>query len=163
MFAAQWIRSCRFIKDGINCCQSYSEIDSFAKGRRMPKAESIRVLCVDDQESMLRLHRYAFAQLGIRNVTEVTSAVSAIDMILKSEFDLVTLDWNMPGTDGLTLFKMLRKHPQTAKLPIIMVTGNAEESSVKTAIAAGVRLFLRKPVSVRDLKVRVEAAIGKLT
>ncbi|MDQ2105981.1 response regulator [Azospirillum sp. C340-1] len=129
----------------------------------MPKAESIRVLCVDDQESMLRLHRYAFAQLGIRNVTEVTSAVSAIDMILKSEFDLVTLDWNMPGTDGLTLFKMLRKHPQTAKLPIIMVTGNAEESSVKTAIAAGVRLFLRKPVSVRDLKVRVEAAIGKLT
>lgn len=131
----------------------------------MPKADQVRVLCVDDQESMLRIHRYAFAQLGVRHVTEVTSAVDAIDMIMKSEFpfDLVTLDWNMPGTDGLTLFKMLRKHPQTSKLPIIMVTGNAEESSVKTAIAAGVRLFLRKPVAVKDLKARVEAAVGKLT
>ncbi len=112
---------------------------------------------------MLKLHRYAFGQLGIRDVTEVTSAVAACDIVLKERFDLVTLDWNMPGTDGLTLFKMLRKHPQTAKLPIIMVTGNAEESSVKTAIAAGVRLFLRKPVAVKDLKVRVEAALGKLT
>lgn len=129
----------------------------------MPKAELLRVLCVDDQESMLRLHRYAFGQLGVRNVTEVTSAVDAIDAVMKTEFDLVTLDWNMPGTDGLTLFKMMRKHPQTAKLPIIMVTGNAEESSVKTAIAAGVRLFLRKPVAVKDLKARVEAAVGKLT
>lgn len=129
----------------------------------MPIAEEVRVLCVDDQESMLKLHRYAFMQLGIRNITEVTSAAAAANLILKEKFDLVTLDWNMPGTDGLTLFKMLRKHPLTAKLPVIMVTGNAEESSVKTAIAAGVRLFLRKPVSVKDLKTRVEAAIGKLT
>ncbi len=129
----------------------------------MPRADHVKVICVDDQESMLRLHRYAFSQLGIRNVTEATSAVSAIDLVLASEFDLMTLDWNMPGTDGLTLFKMLRNNAKTAKLPIIMVTGNAEESSVKTAIAAGVRLFLRKPVAVKDLKVRVEAAIGKLT
>lgn len=132
-------------------------------GQGMPRAEHIKVICVDDQESMLRLHRYAFAQLGIRQVTECTSAVSAVDAVLSTEFDLMTLDWNMPGTDGLTLFKMLRNNPKTAKLPIIMVTGNAEESSVKTAIAAGVRLFLRKPVAVKDLKVRVEAAIGKLT
>lgn len=129
----------------------------------MPRADHVRVICVDDQESMLRLHRYAFAQIGIRNVTECTSAVSAIDLLLSTEFDLMTLDWNMPGTDGLTLFKMLRGNARTAKLPIIMVTGNAEESSVKTAIAAGVRLFLRKPVAVKDLKVRVEAAIGKIT
>lgn len=129
----------------------------------MPKADQVRVLCVDDQDSMLKIHRYAFAQLGVRKVDVATSAVTAADLILSNTYDLVTLDWNMPGTDGLTLFKALRRNPKTAKLPIIMVTGNAEESSVKTAIAAGVRLFLRKPVAVRDLKVRVEAAIGKLT
>lgn len=129
----------------------------------MPRADQLKVICVDDQDSMLRLHRYAFSQLGVRNVTECTSAVAAIDAVLTTEFDLMTLDWNMPGTDGLTLFKMLRGNPKTAKLPIIMVTGNAEEGSVKTAIAAGVRLFLRKPVAVKDLKVRVEAALGKLT
>lgn len=129
----------------------------------MPRAELVKVICVDDQESMLRLHRYAFAQIGIRDVTECTSAVAAIDAVLSKDFDVMTLDWNMPGTDGLTLFKMLRGNPKTAKLPIIMVTGNAEEHSVKTAIAAGVRLFLRKPVAIKDLKVRVEAAIGKLT
>ena len=112
---------------------------------------------------MLRLHRYAFSQLGIRKVTECTSAQAAMEAVLSTDFDMMTLDWNMPGTDGLTLFKMLRSNPRTAKLPIVMVTGNAEEHSVKTAIAAGVRLFLRKPVAIKDLKVRVEAAIGKLT
>ena len=130
---------------------------------RCRRADLVKVICVDDQESMLRLHRYAFSQLGIRKVTECTSAQAAMEAVLSSDFDLMTLDWNMPGTDGLTLFKMLRGNPRTAKLPIVMVTGNAEEHSVKTAIAAGVRLFLRKPVAVKDLKVRVEAAIGKLT
>jgi CheY-like chemotaxis protein len=129
----------------------------------MPVAESVKVICVDDQESMLRLHRYAFAQLGIKMVTECTSAAAALEAVRSSDFHLMTLDWNMPGTDGLTLFKMLRGNPKTAKLPIVMVTGNAEEHSVKTAIAAGVRLFLKKPVAVKDLKIRVEAAIGKLT
>ncbi len=129
----------------------------------MPQADQIKVLCVDDQESMLRLHRYAFMQLGVQRVTECTSAKEAVQALMNDGFDLMTLDWNMPGTDGLTFFKMLRKTPKTAKLPIIMVTGNSDEASVKTAIAAGVRLFLRKPVSVKDLKLRVEAAIGKLT
>lgn len=129
----------------------------------MPAANQIHVLCVDDQESMLKLHHFAFTQLGVRHVTGAKSAVEAIDCIQRKAFDIVTLDWNMPGIDGLTLFKMLRKHPTTAHLPVIMVTGNADEASVKEAFAAGVRLFLKKPVSVRDLRTRVEAAIGKLT
>lgn len=129
----------------------------------MPDANEVHVLCVDDQDSMLKLHQFALNQIGIRHVTGAKSAVEAIDCIQRQEFDVVTLDWNMPGIDGLTLFKMLRKHPTTANLPVIMVTGNADETSVKQAFAAGVRLFLKKPVSVKNLRTRIEAAIGKLT
>ena len=81
----------------------------------MPRADLVKVICVDDQESMLRLHRYAFSQLGIRKVTECTSAQAAMEAVLSTDFDVMTLDWNMPGTDGLTLFKIAR-HPNATAL-----------------------------------------------
>jgi two-component system, chemotaxis family, chemotaxis protein CheY len=129
----------------------------------VPIAANVRVLCVDDQESMLRLHRFAFTQLGVRQITEAKSAVDAMYELTNKKFDLITLDWNMPDVDGLELFKAIRADEKTKAIPIIMVTANSDEQSVKKAIATGVRLFLRKPITVKDLKARVEAAIGKLT
>jgi CheY-like chemotaxis protein len=71
----------------------------------MPLASTLRVLCVDDQESMLSLHKFAFAQLGIREVTLVSSVRDAELMLKNGRFDLVVTDWNMPDIDGLTFFK----------------------------------------------------------
>ncbi len=129
----------------------------------MVEASRVKVLCVDDQESMLRLLRHAFNQLGIPSIKEATTPFDALALLVEQEFDLVTLDFNMPGMDGLTLFRSIRNHERGKNLPIIMVTGNADERLVKAAIAAGVRLFLRKPITVKDLKLRVEAALGKLS
>ena len=129
----------------------------------MPVSSDLKVLCVDDQGSMLALLRHAFAQLGIRNVREATSGTDALLLMNDVRFDLVTLDWNMPGINGLDLFKMVRGKEWGKNLPIIMVTGNSDEAHVRAAVAAGVRLFLRKPITVKDLKLRVEAAVGKLS
>lgn len=129
----------------------------------MPEASRVIALCVDDQVSMLRLLRHAFNQLGVRNIIDATSAAEALAILAEKPVDIVTLDWNMPGMDGLTLFKAIRQTEKGRNLPIIMVTANSEESHVKAAIAAGVRLFLRKPITVKDMKLRVEAALGKLT
>lgn len=129
----------------------------------MPEAARVIALCVDDQVSMLRLLRHAFNQLGVRNIIDATSAAEALAILAEKPVDIVTLDWNMPGMDGLTLFKAIRQTEKGRNLPIIMVTANSEESHVKAAIAAGVRLFLRKPITVKDMKLRVEAALGKLT
>jgi CheY-like chemotaxis protein len=128
----------------------------------MPLASTLRVLCVDDQESMLSLHKFAFAQLGIREVTLVSSVRDAELMLKNGRFDLVVTDWNMPDIDGLTFFKRLKQDPDHKDIPVIMVTGNADIEHVKTAMAAGLRFFLRKPVKPADLKLRVEAAVGKL-
>ncbi|MFM2043081.1 MAG: hypothetical protein RLY86_1657 [Pseudomonadota bacterium] len=129
----------------------------------MPEASRVIALCVDDQVSMLRLLRHAFNQLGVRHIIDATSAAEALAILAEKRVDIVTLDWNMPGMDGLTLFKAIRQTEKGRNLPIIMVTANSEESHVKAAIAAGVRLFLRKPITVKDMKLRVEAALGKLT
>lgn len=129
----------------------------------MPVGADLRVLCVDDQPSMLALLRHAFRTLGIRNVEEASTGVDALLKLDNTRYDLVTLDWNMPGINGLDLFKMVRGKEYGKNLPIIMVTGNSDEAHVKAAIGAGVRLFLRKPITIKDLKLRVEAALGKLT
>ena len=129
----------------------------------MPQASTLRVLCVDDQESMLSLHKFAFAQIGVREVTLVTSVREAELMLKNGRFDLIVTDWNMPDIDGLTFFRRLKQDEDLKGLPVIMVTGNADVEHVKTAMAAGLRYFLRKPVKPADLKLRVEAAVGKLT
>jgi CheY-like chemotaxis protein len=129
----------------------------------MPQASTLRVLCVDDQESMLSLHKFAFAQIGVREVTLVTSVREAELMLKNGRFDLIVTDWNMPDIDGLTFFRRLKQDEDLKRLPVIMVTGNADVEHVKTAMAAGLRYFLRKPVKPADLKLRVEAAVGKLT
>jgi CheY-like chemotaxis protein len=109
------------------------------------------------------LLKFAFAQLGIREVTLVASVRDAELFLKNGRFDLVVTDWNMPDIDGLTFFKRLKQDPDTKDMPVIMVTGNADIEHVKVAMAAGLRFFLRKPVKPADLKLRVEAAVGKLT
>jgi CheY-like chemotaxis protein len=129
----------------------------------MPQASTLRVLCVDDQESMLALMKFAFTQIGVHNVNLAASAYDAEALLREDHYDLIVTDWNMPFTDGLTFYKRVHSEPDTHLIPVIMVTGNADMEHVREAIAAGLRLILTKPVSAHDLKLRVEAAVGKLT
>jgi response regulator RpfG family c-di-GMP phosphodiesterase len=125
----------------------------------MPQASTLRVLCVDDQESMLALMKFAFNQIGVHNVNLAESAYDAEALLREDHYDQFV---TMPFTDGLTFYKRVHSEPDTHLIPVIMVTGNADIEHVKTAMAAGLRFFLRKPVKPADLKLRVEAAVGKL-
>lgn len=128
----------------------------------MPKAATLEVLIVDDQPSMRGLTKYVLQQIGFAKFTEAKNGRDALGKLQFTNFDLVISDWNMDDIDGLTLLKVVRKHPKTAKLPFIMATGQGDKEQVRIAIEAGVNNYLLKPFDATTMRKKIEAVLGPL-
>jgi two-component system chemotaxis response regulator CheY len=129
----------------------------------MPSAKNLKVLIVDDQQSMRGLTRHCLREIGVLQVTDAKSGEEALKVLSESNFDLIISDWNMDGISGLELLTRIRVNPVIKKLPFIMATGQRDKDQVKMAIDAGVNNYIVKPFSVADLRKRVEAVLGALT
>lgn len=129
----------------------------------MPKASDVRVLIVDDQQSMRGICKYILGQLGFKDITEAKSGRDALGKLEKADVDLIISDWNMDDIDGLALLRVIRKHPKTAAMPFIMATGRSDKEQVKEAISFGVNNYIIKPFDAGTMKKRIEAVIGALS
>ena len=125
----------------------------------MPKASAVSVLIVDDQQSMRGISKYILTQLGFTNIIEAKSGRDALAKLEKSNVDLIISDWNMDDIDGLTLLRVIRKHPKTQSMPFIMATGRSDKEQVKEAISSGVNNYIIKPFDASTMKKRIEAVI----
>ncbi|HBB55376.1 MAG TPA: hypothetical protein DCZ49_04240 [Hyphomonadaceae bacterium] len=126
------------------------------------KPKDLTILVVDDQQSMRGLTRYALQQIGIGKILEAKSGRDAFTVLEQSDVHAVLSDWNMEDIDGLTLLKVVRKHPRFAKMPFVMLTGQSDRENVQQAAAAGVSGYLVKPFDVASLKKRLEQIFGPL-
>ena len=129
----------------------------------MPKASAVSVLIVDDQQSMRGISKYILTQLGFTNIIEAKSGRDALAKLEKSNVDLIISDWNMDDIDGLTLLRVIRKHPKTPSMTFIMATGRSDKEQVKEAISSGVNNYIIKPFDASTMKKRIEAVIGTLS
>ncbi|WP_421762256.1 response regulator [Devosia sp.] len=129
----------------------------------MPKASAISVMIVDDQQSMRGICKYILNQLGFTQIVEAKSGRDALGKLEKSNVDLIISDWNMDDIDGLTLLRVIRKHPKTQAMPFIMATGRSDKEQVKEAIQSGVNNYIIKPFDASTMKKRIEAVIGVLS
>jgi two-component system phosphate regulon response regulator PhoB len=67
----------------------------------------------------------------------------------------------MPGMDGMEVVKTLRAKPDTARLPILMLTAMTDEASTRAGFAAGVTDYVAKPFSIPQLTARVRACLAR--
>jgi len=93
------------------------------------------VLVVDDLAQNVRLLEAVLSPKGFRVVTASTGE-EALDVLGKEHPDLVLLDILMPGMDGYEVCHRIRQDPQTAFLPVIMITATGEEQKIR-AIESG--------------------------
>jgi two-component system, chemotaxis family, chemotaxis protein CheY len=131
--------------------------------QKMPKASDVSVLIVDDQQSMRGICRYILSELGFRDIVEAKNGRDALGKLEKTNIQLIISDWNMDDIDGLTLLRIIRKHPKTQKMPFIMATGRSDKEQVKEAISFGVNNYIIKPFDAGTMKKRIEAVIGTLS
>ena len=83
----------------------------------MPVAASMKVLVVDDQQTMRSLVRTGLQQLGFRDIKECPDGEEALRALLVGTTHLVISDYNMPKLDGLGLLRAIRAHPPIRNTP----------------------------------------------
>ncbi|MCC6912571.1 MAG: response regulator [Rhodospirillaceae bacterium] len=118
---------------------------------------AVRVLIVEDERVIRQLVGRMLASLGIKEVTEASSAEAAWQYLAgpKSKlFDIVITDLTLPGVSGIGLIENIRALPsvRAKTLPVVVLTGSGDPATYKKAEAAGISGYLVKPISVDLLR-----------
>jgi adenylate cyclase len=115
--------------------------------------DQVTVLAVDDQPPNLRLLDAVLSPRGYR-VIMASSGEQALELLPSSSADLVLLDIVMPGIDGYEVCRRIRSTPETAFLPVVMITASGHQEKTR-AIEAGADDFVSKPFDQSELLARV--------
>jgi len=122
----------------------------------------MKILLVEDNE----MNRDMLSRRLIRRGFEVPMAVDgqlAIDMSVSEAPDLILMDISLPVVNGWDATRAIRANPATAKIPIIALTANANESDRAAALAAGCDDYDTKPVDVVRLLEKINALLPGAT
>ncbi len=129
----------------------------------MPNAIALKVLIVDDQNSVRQMTRLNLEEIGIRHIHEAENGRKAMETASVQPLDLIISDYYMPEMDGLALLRAVRGHPVARKVPFILLTGRGDRELVVKAAQAGVNNYLIKPFSAAILRGKIEQVMGKLS
>lgn len=104
------------------------------------------ILIVDDSASMRRVIKKFLLNNKFSRLFEAGNGKDALDIIQAQSIDLIISDLNMPVMDGLALLEQVKKNPDTADIPFIMLTVEAIQKTMNTAISMNVDSYIVKPV-----------------
>jgi two-component system, cell cycle response regulator DivK len=113
-----------------------------------------RILMIEDNAANRKLIGGILRRAG-HEVREVHTADDGIRCALAEEFDLVVMDIQLPGTDGLTATRMLRAHPTTSRLPVLAVTAHAMRGDESRILEAGCDGYVAKPIAYKHFLAEV--------
>lgn len=107
------------------------------------------ILLVDDAAVQLRAMKHILSEKY--NVEMATSGEMALEILKKRRFDLILLDYNMPGCDGKETFEQIRSQEPGADTPVVFVTGVNEKKRIIEVLKMNPAGYLIKPVQREDL------------
>lgn len=118
-----------------------------------------RVLYVEDNILNKRLVRKILASKGYE-VLEASDGLGGIEMADQERPDLILMDINLPGIDGMEATGRLKTSPELRNIPVVALTANAMRGDREKIMAAGCDEYLQKPVSSAKLIETVQRFIG---
>ena len=120
-----------------------------------------KLLLVEDDPSLAELLEYRFVSEGY-TVRVTADGDEALELAAEDTPDLVILDWMIEGTSGIEVCRRLRRAPETARVPIIMLTAREAEDDRVRGLETGADDYLTKPFSPRELLARVAAVLRRV-
>jgi CheY-like chemotaxis protein len=111
-------------------------------------------LIEDTKEAMLMVSDYL--QMAGYQVLTATDALTGIDLAKRVRPDLILMDIQLPGMDGLEATRQLRADPEFRTVPIIALTALAMPGDRERSLAAGATDYVTKPVSLKKLAAMIE-------
>jgi len=117
-----------------------------------------RILVVDDdRDTAAILVRYLQSE-GLDPI-EANSGEECLRLVREKEVDVILLDLMMPDMDGFQICKVLKEHPSTAEIPIILISARDDIEARAESMSLGVGDFLAKPISRRQLAASIRGQI----
>ena len=113
-----------------------------------------RVLLVEDDPAMRDLVKSMLEADGL-DVATADSGEAAEEKTASEVFDLMVLDWNLPGMSGIELCRKLRRDRRLSLMPILFLTGHASSRDVVEAFSSGADDFVSKPFRAPELNARI--------
>ncbi len=113
----------------------------------------MKIMVVDDSESMRTLERLFLRNLGVSSVVEARDGVEALSLLKENmPIDIIILDWEMPRMDGIRCLERIKQTPQFKDIKVIMCTGKMGKEEVVKAIKKGADGYIIKPLKMSYLK-----------
>ncbi len=123
-------------------------------------SEHVTVLVVEDEASIREL---VCLHLRLERVTcvEADDGAAGLELARSNRFDLIILDLMLPGLDGVTVCRAIRRESQNMETPVLMLTARREEADKVVGLDSGADDYLTKPFGVRELMARVRALLRR--
>ncbi len=118
------------------------------------------VLCVEDNLANLTLIEKLVARRPDIRLLSARDGRSGIDIALTSQPDVVLMDINLPGINGIQALHILSDNPATAHIPVIALSANAMPRDIEKGLQAGFYRYLTKPIRVAELMETLDEALG---
>lgn len=119
----------------------------------------MRALVVDDSAVMRKVLIGALSRASITDVDQAGDGQEAVEAAQSKDYDLVLMDWNMPNMLGIDAVRAIRANGK--KMPIIMVTTEAEKSRVIEALKAGAQNYVIKPFEPNTIVSKIQEVLAK--
>lgn len=119
-----------------------------------------KILVVDDEADICNILKFNLDKAGY----ETATALSAEDALMRGiiGYDLVLLDVMMEGISGFQMAQMMKKNPESAKIPVIFITAKDTEEDTLKGFDLGADDYIAKPFSVREVVSRVNAVLRRV-
>ena len=118
----------------------------------------MNILVVEDNVAHLKLAHLVLSAAGHR-VNDALMAEQALSSIKKDRPQVILMDLNLPGMDGLALVRKLKSEPKTQDINIVAITSYPDRFEKIEALAAGCDGYILKPISTRTLPQQLEAVV----
>jgi two-component system phosphate regulon response regulator PhoB len=120
-----------------------------------------RLLLVEDDRALAELLVFHFEREEFE-VVHTSDGDEALLLAAERAPDIAILDWMIEGVSGIEVCRRLRRRPETANLPIIMLTARGEETDRIRGLETGADDYVTKPFSPRELVARVSAVLRRV-
>ena len=118
----------------------------------------IPILIVEDNEKNMKLVRDILQAKGYQTL-EAVNAEDGVKLAAENNPDLVLMDIQLPGMNGMEALKVLRADPGTAGIPVIAITASVMTQDKQNIMDCGCNAFIEKPINLREFLATVQAKV----
>lgn len=122
--------------------------------------EMHRILIVEDEQDIADLIGFNLERAGFE-VLKAYDGILGCELALRERPDLIVLDVMLPGRDGYSVFREIRRDPRCTQIPVIILTARAQTEDRIHGLEAGADDYLTKPFSPKELLLRVQAILKR--